>query len=176
MISGDKMSWRLNERKCLCVWSNDTIIKQEHGVYNHFVLWINKYRSLSSKSDLLCFRTQTVSSRHWGSDRRPHRVKFSLSPGCSHLHGPDIICWAEPLNPILIPAKPNRQLREPIASILWEPLDQSLGEGGGILLHCCLFAASLEQPLLCEIQERAHREEQIKDGNRRTWGRSLGDR
>lgn len=55
-----------------------------------------------------------------------------LPPGCSHSHGSDSIwCAAEPLNPILIPAKPNGQPREPTASIILKPLDQLQGGGEG---------------------------------------------
>lgn len=60
-------------------------------------------------------------------------ISSDLAPGCSHSHGSDSIWCAEPLNLILTPAKPNRQLREPTASFIFEPLDQLQGEGGGSL-------------------------------------------
>lgn len=86
-------------------------------------------------------------------------ISSDLPPGCSHSHGSDSIWCAVPLNPILILAKPNRQLREPTTFIILKPLDQLQGKGGGSLPHWSLFAASPEQPLLCEIQERARRRE-----------------
>lgn len=56
---------------------------------------------------------------------RHERVNSSvLKPGCSHSHGSDSIWCAEPLNLILTPAKPNRQLKEPTASSILKPLDQ----------------------------------------------------
>lgn len=78
-------------------------------------------------------------------------------PGCSHSHESDSIWCAEPLNLILTPAKPNWQLREPTASHVLKPPDQWQTEGGGTWLYWSLCAASLEQPLLCEIQERTGR-------------------
>lgn len=44
-------------------------------------------------------------------------ISLELPPGCSHSLGSDSIWCAEPLNPILIPAKPDRQLKEPTASL-----------------------------------------------------------
>lgn len=51
-------------------------------------------------------------------------ISADLPPGCSHSHGSDGIWYAEPLNLILTPAKPNRQLMEPTASLILKPLDQ----------------------------------------------------
>lgn len=103
-------------------------------------------------------------------------ISSDRPPGCSHSHGSDSIWCAGPLNPILIPAKPDRQLREPTTSIILKPLDQLQSEGGGSLPHWSLLAASPEQPLLCEIQERARRGEWILGGNQRTEKGSLGAR
>lgn len=89
---------------------------------------------------------------------RHERVNSPVrKPGCSHSHESDSIWCAEPLNLILTPAKPNWQLQKPTASPVLKPPDQWQTEGGGTWLYWSLCAASLEQPLLCEIQERTGR-------------------
>lgn len=101
-------------------------------------------------------------------------ISSGLQPGCSHSLGSDSIWCAEPFNSILIPTKPNRQLREPTILIILNLSDQLQGEGGGSFLQCSLFAASQEQPLLCEIQERTSQRVWIRGGSGKTGGKSLG--
>lgn len=71
---------------------------------------------------------------------------------------------ADPLNPILIPVKPDGQLREPTAAAAYTPSDQwKGGDGGGgggegALDHRSLVAAaaaSLLLTLLFKAEERA---------------------
>lgn len=79
-------------------------------------------------------------------------ISSGLQPGCSHSLGSDSIWCAEPFNSILIPTKPNRQLREPTILIILKLSDQLQGEGEGV--SCSALCLQHPKSSLCCVKSK----------------------